>query len=1403
MDKATASPQVSSVETGSGLDEVLAAAARGVCEALKADASLIGLAENDRVLFRASHNLPKKVLADHRLTRDAPLEGIVFRTGEPYVSEVLTDHPGYADSLASRLGVRSGLMVPLQSRSDVIGCLYIGNFTERRFTDDDIRVACVFAQQLAVAVANASLLERERGEHQRSQILLELVRAAGSTLTLKQVLTQVCEAVARLSVGDRCSILLVDRAGGTLETLMSIGSTNEEMWQRARAMAGAPVGLAPGMRDAFLAQKPIFIGHANRTRLIPQRIVKALGIKSLAIYPMVARDQVVGIMAVVSVKKYLRFPEEEIETMTAIARQAAVLIDNARLFEQEQKQRQRAEALLQIVGATSSSLSLKKVLIKLCQSVVDFSVGDRCSFFLVEEGKERATPTMSLGIEDPSLWEKFKGSSALKQSQIHGIREAFQAQEPVIEEHVPGSGLLPDYWVDTFNVKSVALYPLVHREKNVGVMAVDSFRDFVHFPPEEVETMTAIAGQAAVVIENARLFEQEQKQRRRAEALLQIVGAAGSSLSLEQVLINVCRSVVDLTVGERCSVFLFNAESGTLEPIMSLGPEDPVMWEKFRGAAGLRIPDVRDIGIALNVQQPVIEEHAPGSGILPDFWIDTFGIKSLAIYPLVVKDATVGVIAVDSYSDFVRFPPEEVEAMTAIAGQAAVVIEKARLFEQEQRQRQRAEALLQIVSALSSSLSLKNVLIKLCRSVADLSVGDRCSFFLSQEGEERATPIMSLGIEDPSLWEKFKESGALEASQVHGIAESFQSLEPVIEEHVPGSGLLPDYWVDTFNLKSLALYPLVHRDKQVGVMSVDSFRDFVHFPPEEVETMTAIARQAAVVIENARLFEQEQKQRRRAEALLQIVGAASSSLSLKKMLGTLSSSVVDLSVGERCTILLIDKDKGRLVPYMSLGPEDERMWEKFRSLFPTPRTPEMNRLIEGFSGLRAPIIQENVPATRLLPRDWVKSFGIKSMAIYPLAAKEESIGVMAVDSYSDFVHFPAEEIEVLTAIARQASVLIENARLHEQVQQQAIADPLTGLYNHRHLHERLEQEIARAKRSHRPLAVLMLDIDSLKLINDTYGHQVGDEALKLLASALQSSCRAEDIVGRCGGDEFLIILPESDAAEAERIGERVQVNLAARYLESEGKDACVPIRISMGVACYPSDATVMHKLIDVADSALYRSKQRGGSRITTAHGRVEELMPAGSSAFSAMQGLVSALIQKELSMRQHIGSVARYSVLAAAALGLSKKDQNILRRAGWVHDVGKIAVPDGVLRKPGPLNDEEWKLVRQHVDFGVTILRGIAHLADLVPAVAAHHEWFNGGGYPRGLKGRRIPKAARILSVADAYSAMTSDRPYRLAMSREEACAELRRGAGAQFDPQVVEAFVQVLETEARETRAA
>lgn len=1054
MDSALALVNVSNLETGPSLDEVLSTATRGVCEALHADAAAIVLLDEGVPTLRAHHGLPEEVAANWRPSKDASRKGIVFQGDEPYVSADVTLDRRHAESQVARLGLRGIVMAPLRVGGAEIGCLYLGSFTPRRFADREVRVASVFAQQIAGSLANAFLLESERRERQRSQTLLELAQAAGSSLSLKQALIQICDAAARLSVADRCSILLLDESGENLEPFMSLGFKDEKLWKRFRTTARVPLSFVPGMRDAFLSQRPILVARADRTELIPRPIVEAFGMKSVAIYPMAVRDQVVGIMVVDSVKEYLRFPQEEVETMTAIARQAAVIIENVRLFEREREQRRRAETLSDIVSTAGSSLSLKKVLIKLCQSVVDLSVGDRCSIFLTEEGKQSAIPIMSLGIEDPSLWERFKSSAALEASQVQGIPQAFQSQEPVIEEHVPGSGLLPDYWVETFDLKSLALYPLVHRDKNVGVMAVDSFRDFVHFPPEEVEILSAIARQAAVVIENARLFEQEQRLRRRAESLLQVLAAASSSLSLKGVIVNICRSVVDLSVGERCSIFL------------------------------------------------------------------------------------------------------------------------------------------------------------------------------------------------------------------------------------------------------------------------------------------------------------------------------------------------------------IDKATGRMEPYMSLGPEDEAMWEKFRSRFVLPRTPGQKRLIHAITRLRAPIIQEDVPGTGFLSLRWTEDFGIKSLALYPLVVKDEVVGVMAVDSFTDFVHFPPEEVEILEAVAGQAAAIIENARLHEQVQQQAMSDPLTGLYNHRHLYERLEQETARAKRSRNPVSVLMLDVDNLKLINDTNGHQVGDEALKLLAEVLQSSCRAEDIVGRFGGDEFMVILPGADTAEAEQIGERIQASLSARCLE-ERKRVRVPVRLSMGVATFPSDATVMHELVDVADCALYRSKQSGGGRISTARGHVGELMPADSSAYGAMQGLVSALVQKEPFTREHLGDVARYSVLTAAALGLGEKEQNVLRRAGWVHDIGKIAVPDGVLLKPGPLNEREWKQIRQHVEFSETILCGIAHLADVVPAVAGHHEWFDGSGYPRGLKGSRIPVTARILAVADAYAAMTTDRPYRAAMSTDEAVAEMRRAAGTQFDPQVVEAFVGVLEAEARKSLVA
>ena len=598
-------------------------------------------------------------------------------------------------------------------------------------------------------------------------------------------------------------------------------------------------------------------------------------------------------------------------------------------------------------------------------------------------------------------------------------------------------------------------------------------------------------------------------------------------------------------------------------------------------------------------------------------------------------------------------------------------------------------------------------------------------------------------------------------------------------------------------VSALLVVPLRVGQKHLGCLYV-GYGSPHRFTTQEKGVARAIADQVAKSIENILLLERERRERQRAETLLRVVSAATSSLSLKKVLIQICSAVTRLTVGDRCTILLYDKVTDTLEPFMSLGLEDPAMWNQFRASVKVPAT--------SMPGLRDALRRQqriligHAPRSKLLPPPMVETFKIKTMAIYPMVAREEVVGAMVVDSVRDYVRFPLEELETLSAVATQAAVIIENARWYEQIQQQAITDSLTGLYNHRHLQDRLEGEIKRAERGGHSLAVLMLDIDCLKLINDTHGHRAGDDALKLVASALVGACRATDIVGRYGGDEFLAILPETTAVEAERVALRVQEEIAKGGLRAEDGGAPIPLHISIGVASYPQDGRSIHDLVDRADGALYTSKQQGGGRVTSARSAEEELLPTDRAGAAAIQALMCVITQKapSLRVREHTVEVVRYSLALADVVGLPTDEREALRKAAWLHDVGKVAVPNSIVLKPKPLTLREWKVMRQHAALGQAILQDIPPLADAAPLVALHHEAFDGRGYPRGLRGEEIPPAARILALADAYSSLRRDRPYRRGLTAREAAQELRRSAGGQFDPQLVQALLSLLELEAR-----
>ncbi|MBM2824390.1 MAG: diguanylate cyclase and metal-dependent phosphohydrolase [Dehalococcoidales bacterium] len=414
----------------------------------------------------------------------------------------------------------------------------------------------------------------------------------------------------------------------------------------------------------------------------------------------------------------------------------------------------------------------------------------------------------------------------------------------------------------------------------------------------------------------------------------------------------------------------------------------------------------------------------------------------------------------------------------------------------------------------------------------------------------------------------------------------------------------------------------------------------------------------------------------------------------------------------------------------------------------------------------------------------------------PIKSRARLSGILGLGEKQANTLYSQEDMELVMHVANQAGIMLENAQLYSQAVMQAITDGLTGLYNHRHFHERLEQEISRNTRFGTVFSLIMLDIDHFKNYNDSYGHLAGDEVLRKIAECVRTSIRTMDMAFRYGGEEFTIILPETLLNDARIVAERVRKSIEARA----GSDTN-SITASFGVASWPMDGMTKEELIAIADAAMYKAKQRGRNRTCSSLDLDKTEAPtvlmerqAKSRALDVIYALAATVDAKDHYTYGHSKKVSQYAVSIAEALGLPQNKIAAIRTAGLLHDIGKISVPDSILNKKGSLTDEEWQPIKVHPGLGIEILQHIVDLADCLPAVFHHHERYDGSGYPSGLNGDKIPLEARILTIADAYDAITSERPYRQQQSSQEALNELKRCSGTQFDPELVDTFYQTIE---------
>jgi diguanylate cyclase (GGDEF)-like protein len=616
--------------------------------------------------------------------------------------------------------------------------------------------------------------------------------------------------------------------------------------------------------------------------------------------------------------------------------------------------------------------------------------------------------------------------------------------------------------------------------------------------------------------------------------------------------------------------------------------------------------------------------------------------------------------------------------------------------------------------------------------------------------------------------------------------------------------------------------PILLAGKPAGVMAALSTEREHVFEQRDMEVLQTAAGQVAVAVENARLFAEEQRRAHQFAFLNSISKTAISSEDAEQMLLEIVGHIQKNFRFDHIGIGIFDYTRKDVEIKAEAGTTAKALGKRIPLgvgiLGRVARTGE-SALVQTTGDAQ---LQGILPESR-------------AVLCIPIAYGETLLGVLNVESRDEDAFSP-EDVLIMNTLADLLATALHNSIVFQKLQQQSITDGLTGIKTRRFFWESLTSEWKRASRSGRPFSVVLIDLDKFKEVNDSLGHLEGDLVLARVGRLLEQKCRQSNVVARYGGDEFIILMPETGVEQAQTLAERLRLWLATDPMLQEHH-----ITGSFGVASFPVHGLSAEDIIRVADSGMYLSKHAGGDRVSTAdefgvdeHGAVQrQVVSAYIEGFlqrehtgpehlgellntlkklssgeeeehgqhaevlrESIEALTRAAELREANAAGHGDLVSRYAQLIARALGLPAEELDDLAYAARVHDVGKVFVPDRILNKNGPLTDDEFYLVKLHPHVGAEILATIAGSESLQKAVEHHHEAFDGSGYPDGLAGEQIPLWARILAVADSYVNMTTERTFAGSRTSEQALAELERLSGTRYDGMLVRILARELKSE-------
>jgi PAS domain S-box-containing protein len=1092
--------------------------------------------------------------------------------------------------------------------------------------------------------------------------------------------------------------------------------------------------------------------------------------KSELCVPMKIGKRVIGVINVESEEIGFFTPDDE-RLLVTIAGQVATGIERLRTERAEHEQRVLAEALREIASALNSTLDFNTVMDLILENIDRVVPSETAMIMLIQNGV--ATPIRQRGFKKRGL-VKWINDLRLVCDEIPDFKRAIKTHQPQLITDV----IAEPEWVrfkETAWIRSYLLAPIIAEKNVIGLIALNHDKPGF-FTKGDADRLMAFANQAASAIENARLFEEESRRARIIEALAEIANVIATTREITAALDEIAERSLKLLNARNIAIYLLQDDNKTLKIVTAKGTyKNKLLFHTIHVGDGIT-GDVVATGkpeIVTNMLEDPRRIRVPGT---PE---KDSEMETMMSAPLILREKPIGAINAWRLRTNGLFNETELNFLIGIAHQVSVAIESGRMLEEISRRARETTAIAEVGRDISATLKLDVVLERIAAYAKDLLRAETSAVYLTQPNSNQLRAIAAIGVDADEI----KNDPILLGTGILGNIAT-QLTGEIVNDTISDPRAITIKGTESIPFEHIMGVPVLLKGQLTGLLVVWRIGEGLDFKPTELSFLDSLAQQAAIAIENARLFHAEQQRRQEAETLREAMAVVATTLERER--------AIELILDQLERVLKYDSASIQLLREGYLEIVGGRGWQSDVSVL------GMRFTIPG-NNPNTTVIQERRPVVLNNTADHYETFRsephshIRSWLGAPLIAHGNVIGMLSVDSIEEG-YFNEEHVRLVTAYANQAAIAIDNAQLHEKSENQirrltALRDVDTAIASSLDLRVTLNILMDNAASQLRADAMSILIYNNNLQILETVaalGFQGGLSHRQFhigegLAGRIAITRQPLHIKTLQQAHEYTRLLWLADEKFVSYIGyPLIGKGQIKGVMEVYFRSPFVPDNDWLEFM----QTMAGQAAIAIDNAQLFENLQRSNQELSLAYD-------------TTLEGWGKALELRDKETQGHTRRVVEMTVRLARRMNIPDSEITHIYRGVLLHDIGKMGVPDHILRKTGPLDESEWEQMRMHPQYAYDLLFPIAYLRPALDIPYCHHEKWDGTGYPRGIKGEEIPLAARIFAVVDVWDALLSDRPYRKTWTKKETVEYILRESGTRFDPKIVKIFIEMMsETE-------